>query len=92
MPSVLATGTVMIDTNGHEWGREAVQVPGMRAADIVLLTPHITKLGSGPDGKGPLYCAFIDEKKDNGFEVLAYDIQANPFKVTVPVDWAVIKL
>ncbi|MHC1947294.1 hypothetical protein IF803_23215 [Bradyrhizobium sp. UFLA06-06] len=91
MPSVISTGTVRVKTAGKEYGLESVPVSGMKAADQVLLTPYISPDGiSGPDRKGPLYCAFIDEKKDGGFDVLVYDIQGGKFDVTVVVDWAVV--
>jgi hypothetical protein len=91
MPTVIATGTSRIESRGREFGIESVPVPGMKAEDQVLLAPHITNGGSGPDGKGPLYCAFIHEKKQDGFEILAYDIQAGRFNVTVTVDWTVVR-
>ncbi|MGY3130869.1 hypothetical protein ACVWZM_001551 [Bradyrhizobium sp. USDA 4501] len=91
MPSVLAIGKVEIKSLNREFGIESVPVPTMRKDDQVLLTPHITNGGSGPDRKGPLYCAFIHEKKDGGFEVMAYDIQAGRFDVTIFVDWCVLR-
>jgi hypothetical protein len=91
MPSVIATGTIEIKTLGKDHGIESVPVPSMKAGDQVLLTPYIGQGVSGPDRKGPLYCAFIDEKKSSGFDVLVYDIQGGRWDVTVTVDWAVIR-
>lgn len=93
MPTtVIATGTSKIQTRGKEFGIDSVPAPGMKAEDQILLTPYVQTNGpSGPDGKGPLYCAFVHEKKKDGFEILVYDIQAGKFDVTVTVDWAVVR-
>jgi hypothetical protein len=91
MATVLSSGTVEVKTLGNEWGVEFVPVPGMKSGDEVLLTSYISRGGSGPNGRGPLYCPFISEKKNDGFEVLVYDIQANKFNVTITVDWAVVR-
>lgn len=90
--SVYAAGMSKIDTRNKEFGIDGVHVPGMKSGDLILLTPHTQSNGvSGPEGRGPLYCAFINQKDDNGFEILVYDIQANKFNVTVDVDWAVVR-
>jgi hypothetical protein len=64
MPTtVYSSGTSKIQTLSREFGTESVHVPGMRLEDQILLTPYITEGGSGPDRKGPLYCAFVQKKR-----------------------------
>ena len=87
---IIGLGQAVIETKGNEWALEGVPVPGMKSTDRVFLTTAVTNGGSGPKTKGPLYCAFVDEKRDNGFDCLVYDIQANPFNVTILVDWLVV--
>jgi hypothetical protein len=90
--SIFAAGTSKIETGGKEFGRGHVHVPGIKPEDLILLTPYTQNGGpSGPEGKGPLYCAFISDKSREAFEILVYDIQGGKFNVTVTVDWAVVR-
>lgn len=90
--SVFAAGTSRIETRHREFGTEVVHVPGLKPEDLILLTPYTQNGGpSGPEGKGPLYCAFISAKNREAFEILVYDIQGGRFNVVVTVDWAVVR-
>ena len=57
MPRILAAGRTNIPTNGKEYGKVTVDVPGvnMDANDTVLLTVRPSRGNNPPEGLGPLY-------------------------------------
>lgn len=91
---VLLSGSTSVQTGSREVGYATVDISSLGLTDAnyqVSLTAKPSDGGIAPDNHGPLYVPFVYNKTTTSFGILVYDIQANAFNVTIPVDWVVVK-